>query len=113
MNIIKYIIIAIISYLLGNISSGVLIARAFGIKDIRKEGSGNAGTTNVLRTIGWLPSVLTLAGDCLKGMIACLIGKYVSGDVGMLLAGLCVTLGHDFPSSLASRAARALPHPWA
>ena len=108
MNIIKYIIIAIISYLLGNISSGVLIARAFGIKDIRKEGSGNAGTTNVLRTIGWLPSVLTLAGDCLKGMIACLIGKYVSGDVGILLAGLCVTLGHDFPVFLGFKGGKGI-----
>jgi len=97
MNAIVYIIIAVVSYLLGNISSGILVAKAFGVGDIRKEGSGNAGSTNVLRTLGWLPSVLTLAGDCLKGLIACLLGKHFGGDLGMLLAGLCVTLGHDFP----------------
>lgn len=108
MNIIKYIIVAVVSYLLGNISTGVIIARAFGVKDIRKEGSGNAGTTNVLRTLGWLPSVLTLVGDCLKGMIACLIGKFVIGEVGMLMAGLCVTLGHDFPVFLGFKGGKGI-----
>lgn len=95
--VLKLILIAVGSYLLGNISSGILVAKAFGAGDIRKQGSGNSGTTNVLRTLGWLPSVLTLAGDCLKGLIACLLGRWFGGDLGMLLAGLCVTLGHDFP----------------
>lgn len=108
MSAIKYIVIAIISYLLGNIASGVLVARAFGVNDIRQKGSGNAGSTNVLRTLGWLPSVLTLAGDCLKGLIACLIGRAVGGDLGMLLAGLCVTLGHDFPVFLGFRGGKGI-----
>ena len=51
----------------------------------------------MLRTLGWLPSVLTLAGDCLKGYAACLIGKQLGGDAGMLTGGLCAILGHDFP----------------
>ncbi|MBR6890466.1 MAG: glycerol-3-phosphate 1-O-acyltransferase PlsY [Clostridia bacterium] len=93
----KCILAAVIGYLLGNIPSGVLIARIYGIGDIRKHGSGNTGTTNVLRTLGWLPSVLTLVGDCLKGYIACLIGKALGGDPGMLIAGLGAILGHDFP----------------
>ena len=71
----KTILAAVIGYLLGCIPSGVLISKAFGIRDIRKVGSGNSGTTNVLRTLGWLPSVLTLVCDCLKGFIACMVGK--------------------------------------
>lgn len=108
MTILKYILIAIASYLLGNISSGIIIAKAFGAGDIRKHGSGNSGTTNVLRTLGWLPSVLTLAGDCLKGLIACLAGRWFGGDLGMLLAGLCVTLGHDFPVFLAFKGGKGI-----
>ena len=97
MAILKYIAIAIIGYLLGNISAGVIIARFFGVNDVRKYGSGGSGTTNVLRTVGWLPSVLTLVCDCLKGYVACLIGRWLAGDPGMLLGGLCAILGHDFP----------------
>ena len=94
-----YLLIAIGGYLLGNISSGILIAKAFGVGDIRKVGSGNAGTTNVLRNLGWLPSVLTLAGDCLKGLIAALIGKWLGGEVGLIIGGTCAVLGHDFPAA--------------
>ena len=93
----KYILCAVLGYLLGNIPSGVLIAKGYGIRDIRKHGSGNTGTTNVLRTLGWLPSVLTLVLDCLKGYVACLIGQRLGGDLGMLIGGLCAILGHDFP----------------
>ena len=94
---IKYLLIAIIGYLLGNISVGILIARLYGISDIRKVGSGNAGTTNVLRNLGWVPSVLTLAGDCLKGLIAALIGKWIAGDIGLIIGGTFAVIGHDFP----------------
>ena len=55
--VIKCILAAVIGYLLGNIPSGVLIARIYGIGDIRKHGSGNTGTTNVLRTLGSQPRV--------------------------------------------------------
>ena len=97
MYVLKCIISAVAGYLLGNISGGVLIARGFGIADIRNHGSGNAGTTNVLRTVGWLPSVLTLVVDCLKGCAACALGKWLAGDLGMLLGGFCAVLGHDYP----------------
>jgi len=93
----KYILIAVIGYLLGNVSVGILVARLYGIRDIRKVGSGNAGTTNVLRNLGWAPSVLTLAGDCLKGLIAALIGKWIAGDIGLLIGGNFAVIGHDFP----------------
>lgn len=93
----KYVLIAVVGYLLGNISVGILIAKLYGIKDIRKLGSGNAGSTNVLRNLGWLPSVLTLVGDCLKSFIAAKLGQWLAGDVGLMIGGTAAILGHDFP----------------
>ena len=93
----KIILSAVLGYLLGCIPTGVLVAKIYGVRDIRTLGSGNSGTTNVLRNLGWLPSVLTLVGDCLKGYVACLIGNQLGGDAGMLAGGLCAILGHDFP----------------
>ena len=104
----KCILAAVIGYLLGDIPSGVLIARAYGVRDIRQHGSGNTGTTNVMRTLGWLPSVLTLVCDCLKGYVACLIGKWLAGDPGMLLGGLCAILGHDFPVFLGFKGGKGI-----
>lgn len=88
---------ALIGYLLGCIPVGVFIARIYGNLDIRKTGSGNSGTTNVLRTLGWFPSVITLVGDCLKGVLGAWIGKLLGGEAGMLLGGFFAVLGHDFP----------------
>lgn len=93
----KYLVIALAGYLLGNVSVGILIARLYGIRDIRKVGSGNAGTTNVLRNLGWVPSVMTLLGDCLKGLLAALIGKWLAGDIGLMIGGTCAVIGHDYP----------------
>ena len=91
------ILSAVSGYLLGCIPFGVLIARFYGHMDIRKTGSGNSGTTNVLRTLGWTPSLLTLAGDCIKGVLGALIGRWLDGETGMLAGGLFAVLGHDFP----------------
>ena len=97
MQILKYVFIAVVGYLLGNISVGMITAKAFGTQDIRKHGSGNSGSTNVLRTLGWLPGALTLVGDCLKGYIACMLGRWLCGETGMLLGGFCAVVGHDYP----------------
>ena len=104
----KIILPAVIGYLLGNISSGLLIGKIFGVKDIRKVGSGNAGTTNVLRSLGWLPSVLTLVGDCLKGVAACLIGRRLGGDLGMLIGGVASIVGHDFPAAFGFKGGKGI-----
>ncbi len=98
MKFLLYALCAVIGYFLGNISAGLLIARRMGNIDIRDYGSGNAGTTNVLRTLGWLPSVLTLIGDALKGALAALIGKWIGGEVGMLVGGLFAVIGHNWPA---------------
>lgn len=93
----RYAIIVVVAYLLGNISTGVIVSNLVAHKDIRKSGSGNAGATNMLRTYGWLPSVLTLVGDCLKAVVATVFGKLVGGEYGMLMAGVAAIAGHNWP----------------
>lgn len=93
----KYVLIAIIAYLMGNFSTGVILSKLISNKDIRNYGSHNAGATNMLRTFGWLPSVATLVGDALKAFLATWIGKLIGGDWGMCLAGITVIVGHNWP----------------
>ena len=69
-----------LAYLVGAIPVGYLVARAFGIGDIRGHGSGTIGATNVLRTAGKLPAALTLVGDVAKGAAAVVLGGWVAGD---------------------------------
>ena len=69
------------AYVVGAVPIGYLVARAFGVSDIRRHGSGTIGTTNVLRTLGSGPAVLTLAGDIAKGFVAvALAGAVAGGD---------------------------------
>jgi acyl phosphate:glycerol-3-phosphate acyltransferase len=67
------------AYLIGAVPIGYLIGRAFGVADIRRHGSGNIGATNVLRTAGRLPAILTLAGDIAKGYLAVVTGSALAG----------------------------------
>ena len=69
----------VLAYFVGAIPVGYLVGRAFGIGDIRRHGSGNIGATNVLRTAGRLPAVLTLVGDALKGAAAVALAAAWSG----------------------------------
>ena len=100
-----YIIVTIIAYLLGSISFSVIISKKMAGFDVRQKGSGNAGTTNVLRTVGKKASIITLLCDILKGVVAILVA-YIIGliikegiDKALLvqLAGIAVILGHTFP----------------
>jgi len=71
------------AYLIGAVPIGYLVGRAFGVADIRRHGSGNIGATNVLRTAGRLPALLTLAGDIAKGFAAVtLAGALVNSPAG-------------------------------
>lgn len=96
MNNLFPVVAIVISYFLGNISPAILIGRAMGI-DIRKEGSGNAGTTNVLRVLGKKAAAATLAIDVLKGVAAVLIGKYIGGQALAMVCGMAALLGHIWP----------------
>jgi len=93
----KYIYVAIISYLLGNISFAYILGKLFTKKDVRDYGSGNAGTTNALRTFGKKIGIMVLIGDVLKGVIAVLIGRYLCGEAGGYLGGAFAIIGHNWP----------------
>ncbi len=102
----SYILIIIIAYLLGNISTSYIIAKKMIGVDIRTQGSGNAGTTNVLRTLGKKAGAMTFIGDLLKGVLAVLIGKVIASisGVDVAIAGylgvIGVVSGHNWPAFL-------------
>ncbi|MFA9423316.1 MAG: glycerol-3-phosphate 1-O-acyltransferase PlsY [Sedimentibacter sp.] len=96
----NYIIIAIISYLLGNISFAYILGKLFTKKDVRDYGSGNAGTTNAIRAFGKKIGAMVFVGDVLKGVVAVMIGKLFGGLAGSYLAGACVIIGHNWPALL-------------
>jgi len=101
---VQYVLVAIIAYALGSISFSVIFSRKFAGFDVREKGSKNAGTTNVLRTVGKKVAAITLLCDILKGVIAVLISMLVGYiwkelDTQFLkyLAGFMAILGHTFP----------------
>lgn len=93
----KIIIVSVLSYIIGNISVSYLIAKYAAGIDIRKYGSGNAGATNVLRTLGKKAGVAAFLGDALKGVIAVVLGRLIAGEDGQIFAGLFVVIGHNWP----------------
>ena len=110
---------AAVAYLLGSLNFAIIITRLMSKSDIRKYGSGNAGATNVLRSQGKVPAVLTTLGDLAKSIVAVIAGRYIVlgiagmpnellssfapyeqefyGLVGAYLAGLFCIVGHLYP----------------
>lgn len=88
--------IAIVSYLIGSISFGVIISKARG-KDVRNYGSGSAGATNISRVFGMKTAILTFILDVLKTVLATSIGIMLVGTHGAFVAGFFTILGHAFP----------------
>ncbi|HXD95397.1 MAG TPA: glycerol-3-phosphate 1-O-acyltransferase PlsY [Candidatus Acidoferrum sp.] len=78
------------AYLVGAVPIGWLVARAFGVSDIRRHGSGNIGATNVLRTLGRLPAILTLLADVGKGYLAVMVGAALGGGDPVVIAASTV-----------------------
>lgn len=95
--IIRYLLCAVIGYLLGSISTGILYSKHLLGRDVRTAGSKNAGASNMLRVHGTFPGVITFAGDCVKAIVAITLGKWIGSHNGALLAGLFVVLGHNWP----------------
>jgi glycerol-3-phosphate acyltransferase PlsY len=86
------------AYLIGSISSAIVVARAMGLPDPRAVGSRNPGATNMLRYAGKTAAALTLLGDVLKGVVPVLVGRAVTGDPAILAATAAgAFLGHLFP----------------
>lgn len=102
-----YVVFApLVAYLIGAIPFGLIIARLFGIKDIRRLGSGNIGATNVWRVVGPKAAILVFIADIGKGIIAVLIGKLIYDkfmitqfelELFIALCGLMAIVGHVFP----------------
>lgn len=99
-----YIIMALIAYAIGSINFSVIFSRKFAGFDVREKGSGNAGTTNMLRSVGKGPAALTLICDILKGVVSILIAigigkiaKEVKPEILVQIAGIFAILGHTFP----------------
>lgn len=95
------LICIVIGYLFGLFQTGYIYGKMNHV-DIRKHGSGNAGTTNALRTLGWKAGVITFIGDCLKCILAVALVRLIfagRGDISLLAiyAGLGVVLGHNYP----------------
>ena len=99
-----YVIIIIVAYLIGSVNFSVIISKKWAGFDVREKGSGNAGTTNMLRTVGKGAAVVTLICDILKGVVAILLAKLagniwkdLDGALLVQLAGIFVIIGHTFP----------------
>jgi len=99
-----YIAIAIIAYAIGSISFSVIFSKKMAGFDVREKGSGNAGSTNVLRTVGKKAAALTLFCDILKGVLAIVIAVILGNIVKDLdkaflvqIASIAVVIGHTFP----------------
>lgn len=106
MEILWLIAIGVIAYLIGSVSSAIIVGRIFGGEDIRTKGSGNAGATNALRTYGKKAAAIVTVCDCLKAVAAILIAMLISnmtgidsvyGNTPVYVAGVCAVLGHNFP----------------
>ena len=98
------IITAIIAYLIGSVNFSVILSKKMAGFDVREKGSGNAGTTNMLRSVGKKAAALTLICDVLKGVVAILIAMFIgwalkveNQSLLVQIAGIAVVLGHTFP----------------
>jgi glycerol-3-phosphate acyltransferase PlsY len=98
------------AYLLGSIPFGLLAAKLFGAGDVRREGSGNIGATNVARVAGPAAGILTLLLDAAKGAFAVLLAARLSeqSSTWMMIAGLCALVGHCFPIWLGFRGGKGV-----
>lgn len=101
---IEYFIMAIIAYCIGSVNFSVIFSKKMAGFDVREKGSGNAGTTNVLRSVGKKAAALTLVCDILKGVVAIVIsmimGNMIKGtnqELLLQIAGIAVVIGHTFP----------------
>jgi glycerol-3-phosphate acyltransferase PlsY len=94
--LLKTIVYIITSYLVGSISFAYVICSKFYSIDIRQYGSGNPGSTNVLRVLGKKPALIVFTADLLKGFIMVSLGKIIGGESLALLSAIEVVIGHDW-----------------
>lgn len=111
-----YILMAIVAYLIGSVNFSVIFSKKFAGFDVREKGSGNAGSTNMLRSVGKGPAALTLICDILKGVVTILlaigIGKIadesVKKEILVQISGIFVVIGHTFPAYFGFRGGKGV-----
>ena len=92
------ILFIVAAYLIGSISTAIVVCKLMGLPDPRSEGSGNPGATNVLRVGGKRPAAITLFGDMLKGFIPVFVASFSNlTDIGFALVGFAAFIGHLYP----------------
>ena len=97
------------AYLLGSIPSAYLVARFAAGVDIRQLGNGNMGAKNTFQSLGWLPGLVVVAADVGKGALAMAMARHFHlPEMAVMLAGVCVVLGHDFPLFLRFRGGQGM-----
>ena len=97
MEILKLLLIALGSYLLGSVSLSIFLSKRLFGGDVRAHGSGNAGATNMARVYGMMAGALTLAADMAKAAVSMIGGYLLLGDLGLSVGGAGCILGHCFP----------------
>lgn len=112
--VVERIVCILIGYLFGLIQTGYIYGKLHNI-DIRKQGSGNAGTTNALRTMGWKAGAVTFLGDCFKCVFAVVVVHLVYGKthadimpVLSMYAGMGAVLGHNYPFYLGFKGGKGI-----
>jgi glycerol-3-phosphate acyltransferase PlsY len=98
---------AVISYFVGNINPAIILGRMRGV-DVRAQGSGNAGTTNALRTLGKKSGALVFVVDVLKGVIVALLATQLCSLAAGMICGICVILGHLWPAVFGFRGGKGV-----
>lgn len=90
--------VILVAYLIGSLSSAIIVCRIMGLEDPRKQGSGNPGATNVKRLYGSKPAAITLAGDLLKGLIPVAVVNVLDWpSLVIILVGFAAFIGHLYP----------------
>lgn len=85
-------------YLIGNIQTAIIVSKRYFHDDVRNHGSGNAGSTNMVRVYGYGPGAITFAGDFFKAALGVIAGQLLCGTIGGYIAGLFVVIGHCWPA---------------
>ena len=96
----NYIVLILVGYLIGTVPCSYLVGKFMGNIDVREHGSGNAGATNVLRTVGKKAALFALIGDVLKGIVPAIIGQMILGMDGAVLCAIFAVIGHCYPITL-------------
>ena len=104
----NFILVSILGYILGNFSTSFVVGKLAKNIDIRQHGSGNAGATNTFRVLGLTEGLIVFVGDALKGVAAVLLGRWLAGNTGALLAGVFAVIGHNWPVFLGFRGGKGI-----